>query len=142
MAEELQALVKGWVYRRGRTLKWLAEEVGIDPSSLTRALQGEFGSKRLMLAISAALQLSAEESQLLLETAGYGEAQLPSLAQPALRLPRLRPQPVSSIGQQIDQRITEAELSAEDAALLTPPLLALTDQLIALFKSASLRKQE
>lgn len=69
---EFGALVKACLYERGLTQAWLAQAVGVEPASLSRAMRGgRKPSAELVLAISSAMGLSGDREQELLAAGGY-----------------------------------------------------------------------
>ncbi len=129
---------------RGVTQKWLAQQVGVDSSSLSRAMRGGRNpGAGLVLKIAVALGLSEEEKERLLQSAGY--PQLPEDKPPAISTRQERMEqsnlPAQSINSLADDLTAVAGIAASPLTLgegggqhqLTPFLKEL-DEIVAEFR--------
>jgi transcriptional regulator with XRE-family HTH domain len=106
---EFSSLVHGYLYKHGLTQEWLAEQVDLDPSSLSRIMKGHRNpTARLALAISEVLGLSEAEKHALL-------AAVPQRRRSGVLASPLRAEPppesgsgeAPTIGQDIDAALKE-----------------------------------
>lgn len=74
-------MLKSQLAHRGLTQVWLAAEVGVAPTSISRVVRGtRRPSAELVLAISRALNMSRRTEAEVLDAAGYGRARADGFA--------------------------------------------------------------